>query len=107
MRGHLTGRLAHPYDRHKVTKKFVERLSWIDDVRGPRRRCIDARKRLAASSKMRKAPRVSRGFSYVVELSGNCPPSPNRRTNTFSRLSFEFVLSRPAPRNRATGGSSS
>ncbi len=43
----------------------------------------------------------------VVELSGNRPPSPNRRTNAFFRLSFEFVLRRPTPRNRASRGSSS
>ncbi len=28
----------------------------------------------------------------MVELSGNCPPSPKSRTDTFSRLSFDFSL---------------
>ncbi len=36
----------------------------------------------------------------LVELSGNCPPSPKSRTAAFSRLSFEFVLDRRASRNR-------
>lgn len=36
----------------------------------------------------------------VVELSGNCPPSPKSRTNAFSRLSFDFVLGVRASRNR-------
>ena len=43
----------------------------------------------------------------LVELSGNRPPSPKRRTNAFSRLSFDFVLIRRASRNQNSAESSS
>ena len=42
-----------------------------------------------------------------MELSGNCPPSPNRRTSAFSRLIFEVVLSHRALRSRTFDDSSS
>src|ERR1700693_6556067 len=51
-------------------------------------------------SKSRALFLSERGPEKVVELSGNCPPSPKRRTNAFSRLSFDFVLDRRASRNR-------
>ena len=46
-------------------------------------------------------------MSKLVELSGNRPPSPKRRTSAFSRLSFEFVLSRRASRSPNIAGGSS
>ena len=49
-----------------------------------------------------KTPRLLRGgASYLVELSGCCPPSPKSLTGAFSRLSFDFDLIDRTPQSGA------
>src|SRR6266700_3497051 len=54
-----------------------------------------------AGSHEPRSDAVRRPILFIlVELSGNCPPSPKRLTRTFSRLSFDFVLDPRASRNQ-------